>query len=476
MSRLFESANTDNARTWNGMKTNSTSLSPLTDLFYNVGSARGKFAAITPLLAQAIGEDKDLAVRILLWARDVRGGAGERQVFRDAIKFLASNAALTVGEARRIMKKIPELGRWDDIKAFEDTVLEEEALKFWGEAVRENGLAAKWAPRKGPLASKMRKVLGMSPREFRKTLVANTAVVEQYMCAGNWDEINFSHVPSLAAARYQKAFKRNAEEAYEAYKAELVKPESERDPKVKINAKAVYPYNVVHSVRRGDATVASEQWKALPDYMEGSESGGILPLVDVSGSMTCRAGGYTSKSEVTCMDVAVSLGLYTSERNRGIFKDEFITFTSNPRMVKLTGDLASRVNQLVRSEWNFSTNVIAAFDLIVNSAVKANLPAEDMPKTLLIISDMQFNQCAKYDDSAMDAVTRRFRDAGYERPNIVFWNVNSDGEGVPSTYDRHGTALVSGFSPSIMKSILNAENFTPEAIMRSTVEVERYDW
>lgn len=480
MSNLFEAVNTGNARTWNGMKTNSTSLSPVTDLFFKIGAARGKFETIVADLSGALGSDKDAAVRIVLWARDVRNGAGERQTFRDAIDFMADNALITLDEARRIMAKIPELGRWDDLKAFEDTVLEEEALRFWAEHITTDGLAAKWAPRKGPLANKLRKVMDLSPRDYRKTVVANTAVVETAMCAKNWEEINFSHVPSLAAARYQKAFGRNATEAYEAYKAELVKPENERDPKVKINAKAVYPYDIVRSVRRGDATVANEQWKALPDYMEGSENAGILPMVDVSGSMTSPAGqpnNYRWDSDyVSCMDVAVSLGLYISERNRGLFKDEFLTFSGRPKLMKTSGSLSQRVNQMERSDWGMNTNLIAAFKTILASAKSANLSEEDMPRTVLVLSDMQFDRCARYDDSAMESITRQYRDAGYERPNVVFWNINSSGNGVPTTADRFGTALISGFSPAIMASVLNAEQFTPEAIMRKTIMDERYDW
>lgn len=478
MSNLFSAINTSGAtRTWNGMKTNDTSENPNVDLFFKIGSARGKFDSIKHLIAGGLGDNTDLAVRILLWARDVRGGAGERQIFRDAIDFMAENELITLDEARRVLVKIPELGRFDDLSAFVDTALEGEAIRFWAENIRaKNGLACKWAPRKGPVANLLRKSLGLTPKEYRKHLVANTNVVEQYMCAKDWDAINFSHVPSLAAARYQKAFNKNAPEAYAKYRAELEKPEAERDPSVKINANAVYPYDVIKSLKTGDVSIANSQWDALPDYMEGSEYKGILPLVDTSGSMTCSAGGWGSNSSVSCLDVAVSLGLYLSERNKGIFKDEFITFSANPKMQKVSGNLSQRYSSMMGSDWGMNTNVIRAFELIVNSAKKANLPAEDMPKVLLILSDMQFDYCARYDDSAMESITRKFRDAGYERPNVVFWNINSDGNGVPAVKDQFGTALVSGFSPAIVKSIIRCEKMTPEALMEEAVMVPRYDW
>lgn len=477
MSNLFSAMNSETTRTWNGMRTNQTSEKPCVDLFYKIGSARGKFDTIKADLAGALASDEDVAIRIILWARDVRQGAGERQTFRDAIDFMAENSMITADTATRIMKKIPELGRWDDLKAFISTGLETQALTFWANAiVNGDGLAAKWAPRKGEVANKLRKVLDMTPRNYRKMVVSKSKTVEQFMCAKEWDKINFSHVPSLAAARYQKAFGRNAGEAYEAYKAELVKDPKERDPSVKINAKAVYPYDIVKSVGYGDSSVANEQWKALPDYMEGSEGSGILPLVDTSGSMCTSAGGYNSRSNVSCLDVAISIGLYTSERNRGIFKDEFITFSRAPELQKTTGTLSQRITQMRNADWGMNTNVIAAFELILKSAKRANLPQEDMPSTLLILSDMQFDSCARFDDSAMESIERKFRDAGYERPNVVFWNINSDGDGVPVTADKFGTALVSGFSPSIMASILKADDFTPEAIMLKTVMDDRYAW
>ena len=485
MSNLFNAVNASGqTRTWNGMKTNTTSLNPTVDLFFKIGSARGKFNTITSELAQALTTEKDMAVRVLLWARDIRQGAGERKTFRDAIDFIAENEFLTADEARRIMAKIPELGRWDDLSAFVGTALESEALVMWVNAIKSGeGLAAKWAPRKGVLANKMRTIAEMSPKAYRKMLVRNTQVVETQMCAKEWNAINFSHVPSMAASRYQKAFGRNAPEAYAEYKKELVKPAADRDPKVKINANAIHPYNIVQAIRRGDATVANEQWKALPDYMEGSTSAGILPLVDVSGSMGCPAGSGNSwyygahRSDfISCMDVAVSLGLYVAERNKGVFKDEFITFESRPKMMHLNGDLKARVKMMEKAPWGGSTNVIAAFDLILDAAKKGNLPQEDMPSTLLIMSDMQFNHCTIMDDSALEALTRRFHAAGYERPNVVFWNINAAGNGVPTTVGTQGTALVSGFSPSIMKSILHAEDFTPKGIMMKTIMDDRYSW
>ncbi len=474
MSALFSAVNENSTRTWNGMKTLQTSESALTDLFFKWGGSRGKFNELVPTLASALATDKDLAVRTILWGRDARSGAGERQLFKDAINFMAENQLLTVDEAARLLVKIPELGRFDDLFIFVGTVLEDAAFDVLRHAifVDNNGLAAKWTPRKGPIAAKFRSYLGLSPKEYRKALVSRTNVVEQAMCAKNWNSIDFSKIPSVAAARYQKAFSKNAPEAYAAYKAALVRG----DKDVKINAAAVYPYDIIKSLRTGDAVVASEQWKALPDFLGGSEYKGILPVVDVSGSMQGVSVNNTwGPGRITALDVAVSLGLYISERNRGIFKDEFITFSSSPKFQKTKGSLRERMAQMERSEWGMSTDLHKVFELILNAAKKADVPEAEMPQTILILSDMQFNSCVRFDDTAFGMIKRKYKDAGYKVPHVVFWNLNT-GSGVPVKHDQNGTALVSGFSPSIMKSVLRADEMTPEAVMKATVMDARYNW
>jgi hypothetical protein len=211
------------------------------------------------------------------------------------------------------------------------------------------------------------------------------------------------------------------------------------------------------------------QWDALPNYV-GDAS--ILPLVDVSGSMTCSAGKNT---QVRCLDVAVSLGLYLADKNKGVFKDTFLTFSSKPELVTLKGNIIQKVEQMSKSNWDMSTDLHAAMSKILNVAVKNSVPESDMPKMLLILSDMQFNHCARFDDTAMQMIERKFADAGYTVPQIVFWNLNSS-DNVPVKADKSGAALVSGFSPSIMTSLLAADldQFTPEGIMLKTVMSDRY--
>lgn len=457
------------SRTWNGMKALKSTLSNTTDLFFKIGASRGK--DISKQFEKAYHENRELALRVAQWARDVRGGAGERELYRKTLKFLEKNYKHELLNTR-ILRNTAEIGRWDDLLIFEDAEVKSVAYNLIREALEAgNGLCAKWMPRKGPQAAELREAFGWTPKFYRKRLVELTKVVEQQMCAKEFDKINFSHVPSLAMSRYSKAFGRNAPDAFTAYKEALKKG----DPKVaKVNAGAVYPYDIVKNVRHGDSALADEQWKALPNYIGDAM---VLPLVDVSGSMTSPVGGkyVAGKVQTSCLDVAVSLGLYCADKNTGPFKDLFLTFSTSPKFEHVKGTLSQKIRQMERSHWEMSTNLHGAFEEILRVATRNKVAAEDMPQVLLIMSDMQFNQCTRFDDSAMQMIRRKYEDAGYNVPAIVFWNLNA-ADNVPVRFDEKGVALVSGFSPTIMKSVLSAdlEGMTPESIMVKTVSSDRY--
>jgi hypothetical protein len=473
MSTFVNAVINQEARTTNGMKARASTASACVDLFFNVGAMRGK--NVVPAFTAAYVENQDLAARIALWARDVRGGAGERKVFRDMLLEVIKKDP---DRATALMHKIPEIGRWDDLFVAMGTELEHVALEMIKTALdKGDGLCAKWMPRKGEEAAKLRSAFGWTPKYYRKRLVELTKVVEQQMCANKWDEINFNHVPSLASSRYKKAFARHTP-TYSQWVEKLVKG----DPTAKVNAGAVYPYDVLKGVigaynlsyNKDNLNHLIAQWEALPNYV-GDAS--ILPIVDVSGSMGCPAGGYQSKSKTTCMDVSVSLGLYLAEKNKGKFKDTFLTFSDKPQLMNLKGNIMDKIRQISSSEWGMSTNLHAAMQKVLDVAIKGNVPQEEMPGMLLILSDMQFNGCVRHDDSAMQMIERKFRDAGYEVPKIVFWNLNAH-DNVPVKFDKSGVALVSGFSPAIMKAVLAAEleNFTPESIMLKTIMNDRYNY
>lgn len=459
---------TTEARTANGMKAIESTMSKNVDLFFKIGASRGR--KIEQLFASAYGENPELALRIAQWARDARSGAGERELFRQVLKYLEKYDKSVLMETN-LLNKIPELGRWDDLLVFDDSEVKNKAFSLIRIALDTgNGLAAKWCPRKGPVAAELRNFLGWSPKYYRKRLVELTKVVETQMCAKQWNEINFSHVPSLAMSRYTKAFAKNAPESFGAYKAAL----KSGDPSVKVNAAAVYPYDVLKTVKYGDNELADQQWKALPNYMGDAM---VLPMCDVSGSMGCKAGGYSSKSVVTCMDVSLSLALYCSDKNTGPFKDLFINFSGKAKFHHLKGTLSQKISQInmAGSDWGSNTNLHGAFDEILRVATTNNVAPSDMPKAILLISDMQFDMCVRHDDSAMEMIRRKYETAGYQVPGIIFWNVNA-ADNVPVRFDERGTALVSGFSPSVLKAVLGGDMsaMTPEGMMLKTVMIDRY--
>jgi hypothetical protein len=461
------------ARTENGMKARKSSANAVVDLFYNIGASRGK--DVVPAFTAAYVENPDLALRVAAWARDARGGAGEREVFRNVLVHLEKT---NVKAAIALASKVPELGRWDDLLVFKTDLLKQYAFDTVKDALNQNnGLCAKWMPRKGNVAAEMRQHFGWTPKFYRKRLVELTKVVESNMCANDWDNINFSHVPSVAAARYKKAFNRHTEK-YAQYVAALVKGEN---PQVKVNASVAYPYDVLKgrincygvSFDKTELDLIQKQWEALPNYVGGAN---VLPMVDVSGSMSCPAGGHNSKSKLSCLEVAVSLGLYLADKNTGKFKDTFLTFSGSPELLHLKGNINQKIDQMVKSKWAMDTNLHKAFAKMLDVAVKGNVPQDEMPEVLLILSDMQFNACVTHDDSAIEMIARKYRDAGYEMPKVVFWNLNAAYGNTPVAFDKSGTALVSGFSPAIVKPLLSGDldGFTPEAVMLKTIMDDRY--
>jgi hypothetical protein len=468
MSTLFQAVNAS-ATTANGAVTNLSSLNANVDLFFLAGASRGK--DLTAVFSKALVEDPEVAVRVLEWCRDARGGAGERDTFRKLFGYLiGANPDL----AARVLVKVPELGRWDDLLMTFGTPLERDALRMIAFALQEtnDGLAAKWMDRQGPNANKIRSYMKLTPKGYRKLIVGLSNTVEQKMCAQDWTGIVYPHVPSVAAGRYQKAFLKHDPTGYGDYKAKLVTGEA------KINASVAYPYDVIRSLNNGDEVVSNAQWAALPNYLEGSDEN-ILPIVDVSGSMD----GVTVSGSVTAMDVAISLGLYLSERLGGAFKDQFVTFSTTPKLQKVSGSLKERYSQMESADWGMSTNIQAVFKLVLSAGVKHSVAQSEMPTKLLILSDMEFDSCistgaarAGVSVSAMEMIEQEFAAAGYKMPQIVFWNLNGRAGNSPVTYNKVGAALVSGFSPSIVKSVLGGEEMTPISIMLKTVMCERYDF
>ena len=478
MSTLLNAMQTKNSLTENGMSTNSSSLNHCVDLFFQIGAMRGQDKTrLINVFTKAFSENPLTAMRLLFWARDVRGGAGERQIFKDIITYLAANRTETLAKNLHL---ITEFGRWDDLLVLVGTPLEKQALDLIAKGLAEkNGLCAKWMPRPNVTnreakrnANALRKHLGLTPKEYRKLLVENSNTVEQLMCAKEWTKIDYSKLPSKAMSDLMKAFSKNDLERFQAYLTSVEKGEA------KINAGAVYPYDIVKNLKQGNTKGANIQWDALPNFMEGSAER-VLPVVDVSGSMETSAGGSPS---VTCMDVAISLGLYISERNVGPFKDAFVTFSESPSLQILKGSLNERYNQLARADWAMSTNLEAVFNLVLSKAIESKVSEAEMPTMILILSDMEFNSATNsyrsrnaWNPTAQEMIREMYEQAGYEMPKIVYWNIQSRGDNnKPVQFDTNGTALVSGFSPALLTNLLGGKDMTPYSMMMSVIDSERY--
>lgn len=335
-------------------------------------------------------------------------------------------------------------------------------------------LAGKWAPsensKKYPgLAKKIMKKMSLSPKAYRKMLVSlrqKIDIAETHMCARKWTNIKYSQVPSVAMNNYKKAFRRQDETRFSQY-IENVTNGSE-----KINASVLYPHEIVGKIIYNhlyiDATdqkIIESQWKALPNYMEGN-SRRLLPMVDVSGSMSGLP-----------MEVAISLGMYIAERNDGVFKDCYLTFSQTPILQYICGNnLVERVRMMQNTNVGYSTNIYAAFKVILDSAINLKLHESEMPNSIIIFSDMQFNdsQVSGSSKAMFDKIKDMYNDAGYVMPDLTFWNLNAALTNVPVTQNEQGVSLVSGFSPTILKNILGAKEFSPNFIMRSIIDAERY--
>lgn len=461
MDAFLEALSTKNARTANGAITNSTSLNKCLDFFSIAGNHKENIESFEA----AFGEDPQLAMRILFWSRDCRGGVGARKNFIIVMRKLQLERPVIFS---KVFKFIPEFGYWKDVYHLEPTP---EVIKFIAETLineNDHSLCAKYCPRKGVWFYYLRKALNMTPTEFRHFIVSKTQVVENFMCVNKWDSIKYEEVPSVAGLRYKNTFIKHDNIRYNQYIQNVLKG------KIKINSSVLYPNDIYHNYqyRSNGATSADAikaMWNNLPNFMEGCKDR-ILPICDVSGSM------YG-----TPIEVSVALGCYISERNEGPFKDAFITFSERPELQILSGDIISRFNQLKRADWGMNTNLQAVFDLILRRAQETHMAQELMPTKLLIISDMHFDVVCNYswsrktsEPTNFEAIKAKYAAAGYKMPGIIFWNVNGDAGNVPVTMRDQNIGLVSGYSPSILKSVLQAKVLSPIELMLNTVNTERY--
>jgi len=483
---MFKNTFNNFALTENGDITNASTNNPLVDLFY--------FAPLAELYTDSDRErlinffekswtfNENDTIKLLFYVRDILEGAGRRNVFRFLINYISQKYPQKISH---LVKFIPEFGRWDDLYSLFNTPLEEVALQVIKDGIDSgNGLCLKWLPREKKKNHKaflkIIKFLKVSPKQYRKLILSKTpVVVEQQMCKKQWNEINFSHVPSLAMKKYRSAFSKNASEFFSKFLENVSKGI------VKINTKAIYPNEIILSILQKierwnkDYLLKDEfkndlgnqalkaQWENLRDAFEGKEYS-ILTICDVSGSM------YFPK--LVPLSVSVGLSIYFAERNKGKFNSIFVTFSGNPEFVVLDEnlDLFEKLYKVISSNWGYNTNIAKTLQLMLRHAVHNKIPDSEIPKTLLIISDMQFD--SYYDNNnnnSVQYVLNSFEEYGYTKPNVIWWNVNSY-KNVPVTAQEEGVAIISGYNPMVVKCFLNQETYTPEIIVKNIINSERY--
>lgn len=466
-------------RTENGAVALNTTGDKLLDFYATVGALRGADELrIQRLFADAYNEDALLATKIAFYARDVRGGLGERQTFRTIIRYMAEYHPEAL---RPNLDLIGVYGRYDDMYSLIGTPLEEDMWKAMKKQFEEDltnlhadnavSLLAKWIKTADASSKETRKLgiltaqkLGYPVYNFKRMVRAlrrKIGVIESLMSAGRWDEIEYSEVPSRAMMVYRNAFQRHDEIRYGAFIDKAVKGEE------KINASTLYPYDLIEKIMpyygsiRQDKTVEA-QWRQLPNYVE--EGTNALVIADTSGSMNGRP---------ICS--ALGLAIYFAERNKGAYHNMWMSFSNNPHIHLLKGEtLAQKLNNIDRRDWMNNTDLKAAFDLVLDIAIENNVPKDEMPKSLVVISDMEIDYCGNKDWSFYDKMAHKFKKNGYDIPNIVFWNVDSRHDVYHADSTRKGVQLVSGQSASTFKNLLSCIGMTPVEAMLKTINSERY--
>lgn len=478
------------AFTENGALTNKSTKSDMLDWFGAGGALRQRQPQDTiNLFTRAFAENRLNALKVLFYFRDIREGQGERNTFRILANYLGNNYADVL---RKNLENIPFYGRFDDLYCLVGTPLEKDVFTLIGNQLKSDlramkdgkpvSLCAKWlksentsSPESRRLGRKTREALDLTPKRYRKILAALRGyinVLETKMCAGKWNEINFEQVPSKASLTYRKAFGRHDQERYAAYLKSVEKGEA------KMNASAVFPYEIFRSLvgpnmyvpKRPSAQEilqADLQWKSMPNWMGDNAHKGLV-IADCSGSMF---------SGVPNILVAVSLAIYFAERNVGPFKDMWMNFSTTPTFQQLKGsNIWEKFQNMDKNKWGDSTNLQSAFNMILETAVNNKVPQKDMPEVLYIISDMEFDgACECNTKTNFQMMASKYQHAGYELPRVVWWNVASRNDNFPIRADDTGTALVSGCSPSILKSLLGAVTFDPLSIVYETINKPRYD-
>lgn len=480
--------------TENGAIKYTKSLNNNVDFYAQAGAMRNRVDDVGGLFSLAYSEDKNTALRNLLYLRDVRGGLGERDAFRKAYFKLVDNDPEV---AKELIKYVPVFGRWDDVveiywyaKQSKNTVVHREALEVMRAQIssdidnaiddKDVSLLAKWLPspsvtnkNRKEIANHLAHDMNVKVSSFRKMLSIlreYIGIVETKLTEKNYSDIDFEKLPSKALFKYRQAFARNMEEKYVDFITKVNSGE------VKMNASNVLPYEIVkgyieeagwgrHKLKNLD-NVLEATWKSLDDTIGDSSSNAIV-VADTSASMTGNP-----------WYVAESLAIYCAERLNGVFKNHFITFSSKPRLIEIPegGTLLSKMQEYHKHSIVDNTNIEATLRLILDTAVTYDVRQIDLPEKIIIISDMEFDSMStKNNKTVFENMKNEFEYFGYKMPDIIFWNVDSRADNLQARSDERGVAMVSGLTPNIFKAVLNGDITDSVKMMNNTLYTERYD-
>lgn len=510
MNKFMNALKTDSNYTYteNGALTYKSTLDGLLDLFALGGAYRTRSDAdVINLFMKAFREDETHALRCLFYLRDVRGGQGERRFFRVVTRWLADNHTAAM---RRNLKYVPEFGRWDDLYTFVGSPLEGEAFNLMYEQLKLDvqcktpSLLAKWLKSENTSSKESRKLAGLTRRyfhmnhkEYRKTLSIlreRIRLLERLMSAQRWDEIEFDKIPSRAGMIYKNAFARHDIERMKSEKTVQSYEDFAKDKNTKVNAKALYPFDVTkqamafgnwgyfynygrksQDLNDTERLIVNKYWENLEDVFNGYNYNGIC-VCDTSGSM------YGDP-----LAVAISIAMYCAEHNTGDFANHFFTFSTNPTFVKIEGvDFVDKVNRIAQADWGGSTNIEAVFDKMLRIAVENHLSQDDIPKGVIVVSDMEFNSCvcgelvsgdrwSRYrtpaNETLFETIEKRWNAAGYRLPTLTFWNVNARNDRIAMRKEGH-VNFVSGMSPTIFTQVMTGKDAI--SLMMDTLDAERY--
>lgn len=497
--------------TENGSPSFSSSLNKNLDFFALAGAARTRSSEeIMSKFGEAYRENRETALRNLVYLRGLRefSGLGERDAFRHSVDFIirykvSGYEKILMG----LVSTLPAFGRWDDVvdifkkssdlpdlrKLVAITIasqLNQDVVR--AKAGESISLLAKWLPSEQTSSKETKRTARTlirylynssgteAARKYRKLLSAlrrQLNVVETKMSAQEWHDIEYSSLPSLAALKYKHAFMRHDTKRYQDYLDKLETGET------KVNASVTYPYEIVREYEKHGLygtkvdTLLENAWKSLPDYIGDSDERAIV-VADTSGSMMVTNNGLP-------MQVSISLAMYCAQRLKGEFAGKYISFSGNPALNTVHPDatLLENIRSVRETDWSMNTDIDKVFNLILKTAVDNQMSQEELPNKIVIISDMEFDQATRdkwgvrsFDRTNYQNAKRQFAKYGYKLPQIIFWNVDARNDTLPVQKDEIGTALVSGLSPSIFKSVLSGDILNPEQMMLDTLYQDKYNF